>query len=56
MPPAPRSIQTAAPAIATAAAAFDKAHVTAQTGVSPEVFDRLVQLLQKRTPSVVLSV
>ncbi len=42
-------------AITTAAAAFDKQHVTAQTGVSEEAFDRLVQLLQKRTPSVVLS-
>jgi len=29
--------------------------VTAETGVREEVFDRLVQLLQERTPSVVLS-
>ena len=42
-------------AIASAAAAFDKARVTSQTGVSEEVFDRLVHLLQERTPSVVLS-
>jgi len=42
-------------AIATAAAAFDKARVTSESGVSEEVFDRLVALLQDRTPSVVLS-
>src|SRR5450631_530566 len=43
------------PAIVTAAAAFDKARVTAETGVSAEAFDRLVHLLQARSPSVVLS-
>ncbi len=43
------------PAIATAAAAFDKARVTGETGVSAEVFDRLVALLQAKSPSVVLS-
>ncbi|SPJ18676.1 Molybdopterin oxidoreductase [Burkholderiales bacterium] len=43
------------PAIATAAAAFDKTRVAAETGVSEEVFDRLVRLLRERAPSVVLS-
>lgn len=43
------------PAIAAAAAAFDRKRVLAETGVSGEAFDRLVQLLQKRSPSVVLS-
>jgi molybdopterin-containing oxidoreductase family iron-sulfur binding subunit len=43
------------PAIATAAAAFDKPRVLADTGISEEVYDRLVRLLQERTPSVVLS-
>jgi len=43
------------PAIATAAAAFDKTRVTTETGVSAEVFDRLVRLMQERAPSVVLS-
>jgi molybdopterin-containing oxidoreductase family iron-sulfur binding subunit len=42
-------------AIAAAAAAFDKKRLTADTGVSEETFDRLVQLLQKRSPSIVLS-
>lgn len=46
---------TVPPAIATAAAAFDRKRVLAETGVSEEAFDRLVQLLQKRSPSVVLS-
>jgi anaerobic selenocysteine-containing dehydrogenase len=43
------------PAIATAAAAFDKKRVLAETGVGEEAFDRLVHLLQERSPSVVLS-
>jgi len=43
------------PAIVAAAGAFDKARVTSETGVSAEVFDRLVQLLSQRSPSVVLS-
>ena len=43
------------PAIVTAAAAFDKPRVLADTGVSEEVYDKLVRLLQERTPSVVLS-
>jgi len=42
-------------AIATAAAAFDRTRVLAETGVSGEAYDRLVQLLQQRSPSVVLS-
>ena len=42
-------------AIATASAAFDKTRVTSETGVSEEVFDRLVALLRERTPSIVLS-
>ena len=46
---------TVPPAIAAAAAAFDRKRVLAETGVGEEAFDRLVQLLQKRTPSVVLS-
>jgi molybdopterin-containing oxidoreductase family iron-sulfur binding subunit len=43
------------PAIATAAAGFDRARVLADTGVSDEAFDRLVRLLQERSPSIVLS-
>ena len=43
------------PAVLTAAAAFDKPRVLADTGISEEVYDRLVRLLQERTPSVVLS-
>jgi molybdopterin-containing oxidoreductase family iron-sulfur binding subunit len=42
-------------AIATAAAAFDKPRVLADTGIGEEVYDKLVRLLQERTPSVVLS-
>ncbi len=42
-------------AITTAASAFDKARVLSDTGVGEESFDRLVQLLQQRSPSVVLS-
>ena len=45
----------APPAIAAAAAAFDKARVTSETGVSAEAFERLVKLLQERSPSLVLS-
>lgn len=42
-------------AIATAAAAFDKPRVLTDTGIAEETFDRLVHLLQERSPSVVLS-
>ncbi len=51
----PAASGTVPPAIATAAAAFDKTRVAAETGVSEEVFDRLVHLLRERAPSVVLS-
>ena len=51
----PAASGTVPPAIATAAAAFDKTRVAAETGVSEEVFDRLVRLLRERAPSVVLS-
>ena len=43
------------PALATAATAFDKARVLAETGIKEEAFDRVVQLLRERTPSLVLS-
>ncbi len=42
-------------AIVTAAAAFDQARVLGETGVSAEVYGRLVRLLQERSPSIVLS-
>ena len=42
-------------ALAAAAAPYDKKRVLAETAVSEEAFDRLVQLLQKRSPSLVLS-
>jgi molybdopterin-containing oxidoreductase family iron-sulfur binding subunit len=41
--------------ILAAAAGVDRARALEQSGVSGEVFDRLVKLLQERTPSVVLS-
>jgi anaerobic selenocysteine-containing dehydrogenase len=50
----PHGAQVPGP-IATAAAAFDKARVLSDTGVGEEAFDRLVRLLQERSPSVVLS-
>jgi molybdopterin-containing oxidoreductase family iron-sulfur binding subunit len=43
------------PAVITAAAAFDKPRVLADTGIGEEVYDKLVHLLQERTPSVILS-
>jgi anaerobic selenocysteine-containing dehydrogenase len=46
----------AAPAqLAAAAAPFDKARVLAETGVTEEAFERLLRLLQERSPSLVLS-
>jgi molybdopterin-containing oxidoreductase family iron-sulfur binding subunit len=51
-PPAPGAVPAS---VVTAAAAFDKARVLGETGVNAEVFDRLVNLLQQRSPAVVLS-
>ena len=41
--------------VASAVRGYDKARVGQVTGVSDEVFDRLVKLLRERTPSLVLS-
>lgn len=41
--------------IVSAARGYDKARVSAETGVSAEVFDRVVALLHNRAPSIVLS-
>lgn len=46
---------TAPAGLAAAAAPWDKKRVLAETGASEEAFDRLVQLLQTRTPSLILS-
>jgi len=43
------------PALVTAATAFDRSRVLTDTGVSAEAYDRLVKLLQDRSPAVVLS-
>ena len=51
----PHAAGSVPPSIATAAAAFDKPRVLADTGIAAEVFDKLVRLLQERSPSVVLS-
>ncbi|MEW6312832.1 MAG: molybdopterin-dependent oxidoreductase [Pseudomonadota bacterium] len=42
-------------AVVSAVQAYDKARINKETGVSGEVFDKLVTLLSERSPSLVLS-
>jgi molybdopterin-containing oxidoreductase family iron-sulfur binding subunit len=51
----PHAGATVPAAIATAAAGFDKARVLSDTGITEDAYDRLVRLLQERSPSIVLS-